>query len=193
MSYSNPTIPSPPGTVFIDSAIEDLKAKLQTIDWHSHSFGRAYIRKTQRDKIDFKEPMVYGEDGEYVPVQYNDNLQSMSFFLVGEKTPYGEWEKNSQNYWEVETSLIFWANINKIDAARAEDYYFSESLQEDVRALITDLVGIPYRVSIDSMTDEPDEVYKEFSFKEEEKQFLTWPYTGFRFELTMIVQDKCNN
>ena len=72
-SYANPTVPIPPNPVFIDVAIAKLQNLVGSLTWLTHSFGRSYIKVTNRNGEEYREPWVYQSNGEYYSVEFNDN------------------------------------------------------------------------------------------------------------------------
>ena len=191
-SYANPTVPIPPNPVFVDAVIGKLQLLFGSMPWLTHSFGRSYIKKTNREGSEFSEPWVYQSNGEYYSVEFNDNLQAMSFFEVGSQTLSGEFERNITNYYDVDLSVIFWVNLKRIDSAKGADYYFTEELKKDVRNKLTNEIPSGVRMVINSIDEDIDDIFSNYSFSQlNQNDYFSYPYAGFKFNLTATINEEC--
>lgn len=190
MTYANPNIPTIPNPVFVDQAITTIQTKLGTdLTWLTKSFGRSYERVINRDGQEFREPMVYSANGEYIPMQYNDNIQAMSFFELGEQTPI-DFSKFARNWYSIDLGIIFWVNLKRIDLVKSATYYFTEELKKDVRNILTNF-PFGFDIEIESIEEDVDDIYSRYSFDQVTKQFFTYPYSGFKFNITITIQEQC--
>ncbi len=191
-SYANPTVPIPPNPVFVDAVIGKLQLLFGSMPWLTHSFGRSYIKKTNREGVEFSEPWVYQSNSEYYSVEFNDNLQAMSFFEVGSQTLNGEFERNITNYYDVDLSVIFWVNLKKIDSVKGADYYFTEELKKDVRNKLTNEIPSGVRMVINSIDEDIDDIFSNYSFSQlNQNDYFSYPYAGFKFNLTATIPESC--
>lgn len=191
-SYANPTVPIPPNPVFVDAVIGKLQTLFGSMPWLTHSFGRSYIKKTNRDGQEFSEPWVYQEKGEYYSVEFNDNLQAMSFFEVGSQAITTQFQRNVTNYYDVDLGIIFWVNLKKIDSAKGDNYYFTEELKRDVRNKLTNEIPNGVRLSINSIDEDIDSIFANYSFNQlDQKDYFSYPYAGFKFNITTTVPENC--
>ena len=192
MTYANPTVPIPPNPVFVDAVIGKLQTLFGSLPWLTHSFGRSYIKKTTRDGGEFSEPWVYQSNGEYYSVEFNDNLQAMSFFEVGTQTINGDFERNVTNYYDIDLGVIFWVNLKRIDSTKGATYYFTEQLKKDIRDKLTNQIPKGVRLSIGSIQEDIDDIFSNYSFNQlDQKDFFTYPYASFKFNLTVTVPESC--
>lgn len=187
MAYANPTVPIPLNPVFIDKAIAELQTVLSSISWLTHCFGRSYIK----EGVDEKVPMVYKGGAEYLPVQFNDNLQAQSFFEVGTQQIIGEWEEYTLNYFTVPISLVVWANLKKIDSTKGNIYYFAEQLKKDVRDALRNVILLESRIKIESIEENINKIFENYTFQQIEKQYFSYPYVGFRFNIELVIAEIC--
>lgn len=187
MAYANPTVPIPPNPVFIDKAIAELQTVLSTVGWLTHCFGRSYIK----EDVNGKSPMVYKGGAEYLPVQFNDNLQGQSFFEVGTQEVYGEWDEFLLNSFKVPISLVVWANLKKIDSTKGNVYYFAEQLKKDVREVLRDVILLESKIRIESIEENINRIFENYTFEQINKQYFTYPYVGFRFNMELIIVENC--
>tara|TARA_Y100001938_G_scaffold148039_1_gene230666 strand:- start:152 stop:739 length:588 start_codon:yes stop_codon:yes gene_type:complete len=192
-SYANPNVPIPPNPVFVDALIGKLQTLFGSLSWLTHSFGRSYIKKTNRDGQEFSEPWVYQSNGNYYSVEFNDNLQAMSFFEVGTQTLNGEFERNITNYYDVELGVIFWVNLKKINSTKGANYYFTEELKKDVRNKLTNSIPTGVVLSINSIEENIDDIFANYSFNQlDQKDFFSYPYASFKFNLTATINESCS-
>lgn len=190
MAYNVPPIPIPPSPVFIDAAIVEIQTVLGTLPWLTHSFGRSYIRKEMRSGEERIAPFVYKGQSEYLPVEFNDSLQAQSFFEVGNQTPI-DYSQKHQNFYEVDLGIIFWANLKKIDSVKGDSYYFAEQLKKDVRDKIRTTNFLTGNIEIEEISEDIDQIFKEYTFVQREKQYFMYPYVGFRFDVKFTIQEEC--
>lgn len=191
-SYANPTVPIPPNPVFVDAVIGKLQLLFGSMPWLTHSFGRSYIKKTNREGVEFSEPWVYQSNSEYYSVEFNDNLQAMSFFEVGSQTLNGEFERNITNYYDVDLSVIFWVNLKRIDSVKGADYYFTEELKKDVRNKLTNEIPSGVRMVINSIDEDIDDIFSNYSFSQlNQNDYFSYPYAGFKFNITATINEEC--
>ena len=191
MAYQAPPIPVPPNPVFIDASIVEIQQKLGTLSWLTYSFGRSYAKDEMRSGAQRTAPFVYQGQAEYLPVEFNDNLQAQSFFQVGNQTPI-DYESNRTNFYEVPVNIIFWANLRKIDSVKGDDYYFAEQLKKDVRDLLTKMNPKLSRFEIEEIIENEDEIFDEYTFTEIERKYFSYPYVAFRFDLTLTIEESCS-
>jgi len=191
-SYANPSVPIPPNPVFVDAVIGKLQTLFGSLPWLTHSFGRSYIKKTNRDGSEFSEPWVYQSNGEYYSVEFNDNLQAMSFFEVGTQTINGDFERNVTNYYDIDLGVIFWVNLKRIDSTKGATYYFTEQLKKDIRDKLTNQIPKGVRLSIGSIQEDIDDIFSNYSFNQlDQKDYFSYPYASFKFNLTATVPESC--
>ena len=189
MAYQNPTVPIPPNPVFLDKAIGEIQTVLSGISWLTHVFGRSYI-KVEMKPSEKRVPMVYKGSSEYLPVQFNDNLQAQSFFEVGDEVLEGDYDQFILNYYKIETSLIVWANLKKIDSVKGDSYYFAEELKRDVRIALRDATLIYSQVTITSIEEDIDRIFQNYTFEQKEKQYFSYPYVGFKINFDLVVSEE---
>lgn len=193
MSYDNPTVPTISDPRGIDRAIQFLQLTLGTkLTWLDKSWGRVYTQKKRVRGAIRETPVVYDNNGEYFPVEMNDNLVSQSFFEVGERSPL-DFAPFQTIFYEHDVSIVFWGNLKKIDPILNLNYNFTEKLIEEVKDVLTKRIsGFSFKVEIVNITEERDEVFAPYTFQEENLQHLTNPYFGFKVDLNIILQQDCD-
>jgi len=191
MAYKLPTVPVPPNPVFLDKAIAEIQTVLGAVSWLTYSFGRSY------NKVDFAGgnrglvPMVYKGSSEYLPVQFNDNLQAQSFFVVGSQEVEGGYDDNTLNFYKVPTSIIVWANLKKIDSTKGNNYYFAEELKKDIRVALRNSTLKFSDFGTPSIDENIDAIFSDYTFTQDTYQYFSYPYVAFRFNLELIISEIC--
>lgn len=191
MAYATPTIPIPPNPIFVDYSIAELQTLVGSITWLTHSFGRSYTKEEMRSGYLTKQPFVYKGSSEYLPVQFNDNLQAQSFFEVGSQTIVGEFDQFTVNYYEVPLGLIVWANLKKIDGTKGANYYFAEQLKKDVRDKLRNAMLVGGRIVIKSIDENIDNIFSNYTFEQIDRQYFSYPYVAFKFNLELTIEEEC--
>ena len=191
MAYKSPIVPTIPNPVFIDLAIAEIQTELSTVSWLTYAFGRSYIKKEMREGAETVVPMVYKGSGEYLPVQFNDNLQAQSFFEVGSQSIVGDYDENVLNFYSSDCSLIVWANLKKINPSKGNTYYFAEELKRDIRRALRDATFKEGGLVVEEIIEDVDEVFDAYTFDQINYQFFSYPYVGFKFKFVLTVPEVC--
>ncbi len=183
MSYVDPEIPLLETPVGLDSVIQSLQVDLAALPWLEHSFGRAWAMEEGRDTV----PKCYNKAGEYHNVLPNDHFQSQSFIAVKGEESWEEFSVAAANHKSRKLKIIFWFNLKTINPAK--DYIFTEELKTDVERIIKDSAHVQ---SIDAYVDEKaGDVFEGYALPEESK-YLMYPYSGFRFDITVGYLEHTN-
>ncbi len=197
---STPTITSPVG---IDSVIQSLQLEyVDKLAWLEKSFGRAYLglRKTddQSDaslltRQDIIFPSIWQGDG-FDPVDglANDNLNSYSFFLKSSEEVPINYTSRIKNRWSCDISNIFWLNLERVDSTKT--YPFTGELINEVKGVIAETRFLGLRnsgIEILSITETPQDIFREFTLDLAETQHLTNPHAGFRIEMKAYFNEGC--
>lgn len=196
MSYPNPSILAITAPQGIDKVIESIRVDLSALAWLAKSFGRAWEFKepdAENPTIIHKIPKVWqGKDvttttGEYLPVLPNDHLQSQSFIACKNAEVWTEYTRATGNPKERPLSIIFWFNLKLIDPTK--DYIFTDVLKKDVEKI---LKANEHIKSINSFFDEKvEEVFEGYTINDALTQYLMYPYSGFRFDVTAAYWEEC--
>lgn len=198
MIYSNPKNLIIPNPVGLDVAIVELQKAIALLPYVSASFGRARIHKETVNGDIVTTPKVYQGEKDYYNPMPNDNFVSSTFMVATGPEKCEDFELFGQNEFERDIAIIFWGNLSAID--NSKDYIFLEEIKEDF------LKAIRYCKcfkSYNSYIDEKyNEVFKEFtsylnsqsrdtSNAEINTQYLMYPYSGFRMNLTITYTQEC--
>ena len=99
--------------------------------------------------------------------------------------------KNQVNFYEVPVGIIFWANLKKIDSVKGDSYYFAEQLKKDVRDLLTKMNPKVSQFEIEEIIEDQDSIFDQYTFEQKERQYFSYPYVAFKFELLVTLQEDC--
>jgi hypothetical protein len=201
MSYNNPTIPTISAPTGLDSVIESIRVALSAMTWLDKSFGRAWeFKEKNADGKTLKLPKVFigsnGTEGEYLNVLPNDFLKSQSFIAVRGPEKWEQFNKNNGSMKIRKLSVIFWVNLKDIDPSK--NFIFIDQLKDQVEAIIA---AHPDVKSIDEYYDErAEDVFDgydvglnsgDYSIDDVKSQYLMYPYSGFRFDFTVMYPQVC--
>lgn len=176
MSYSNPDIELIEEAKGIDSVIQSIQVDLSSLDWLEKSFGRAWVFDDDGGKV----PKVYQGQGEYLNVLPNDFLRAQSFITASGPETVTEYKQFTMSSLERNLNIFFWVNLQEIDPNTG--YIFTERLKNEVEKILKRNRWVK---TINNYFDErADQVFEGFTLPEN-TQYLMYPYSGFRFEITV--------
>jgi hypothetical protein len=191
----------------LDRIVQTLQVSLSGLPWLEKSFGRAYtqMRKTEEqvgmrsnDNIYF--PAVYqGVSGDHVKdfedLLVNDNLASYCFFRCDEDDDSFEYSHLLENEFESQFSIIFWFDLDMINQSSLDKrlYPFNNELKADIIEAIENTIfeTVGDRVTIESITGNPREIFREYTIDIVEQQNLVYPSGGFRFNCRAQWLQEC--
>lgn len=195
INLQGPSINGPLQSIEIDKAILDLQIKFDTkLSWLSHNYARAYRNKKTTNGKGMYYPEIYtGKHNNqylYHRATPDNDETGKCFFIVG-KEKYGNFNEREYQYVKHDLGIVFNANLSKINDVLHTTEDFTQHLIRDVREVLTRcLVGTFYKITIDDVVREFDEIYKEFTMNELEG-YLQFPQTGFRFNCEIEYREDC--
>lgn len=195
--FYQPTSPTITNPVNLDSKIQALQLDLSSrLSWLDEAFGRAY--RARRTEAKGKSPYFYPEvfksnspdsKNRYIEVSPNNKgIGTHCFFYSPDPAQHGEVESpnDPQNPITYQIHLIFWGNLDKISLV--PEYRFTELLKQDIRFILKSHSDF----KILSEFEQPENVFRDFSFNELESQYFKNPYFGLKFELELSFLPDCN-
>lgn len=183
--YNNPKVQTIPNPTPLDAAIAAMQGKFAELDWLQTAFGACkkqtgrISQKEQpdrrvRNEFTYPEGIYKGEPFNLMP---NDNLNAFCFFHPYDNTEFPDYEGNSSIVHAVQPlAIIFWGNLSRIN--KEKDYIFTEELR--IQALAK-LAKVPAFI-LESSAVEYENVFSPFTLRETYRQFLKFPFFGFRFD-----------
>lgn len=185
-----PTVPKPENPALLDKVIVQIQDLLKLkLAWLDYSFGRAQRLVTKRDGKEYFYPGVHIGAGEYRNVLPDQSLGNYSFFTIDDPQPI-EFFRNSFNTIKAKYSLVFWFNLDSIFAG--SDDRNTEEIKAQILGILTrDLHLTVGTIDIESISERAENIYKGYSLKEIDSQFLMQPFAGIRFEGEIITREEC--
>lgn len=178
--------------VMLDKAIGALQDALADgIGWLDYSFGRAQRLITERDGMAYYYPAVYVGDNEYVNVFPGQELGNRTFFVVDDPHTI---EGSGRRYGTITSpfALVLWCDLERVFPATKERN--TEEIKRKILNVLRMAIlpsGCSYTVT--KIYERAENIFKEFSIKEIETQFLMQPYAGLRIEGEIKYMEECEN
>lgn len=189
---TNPTPPVLTSATGIDYALKEIQDKLlggTGLSWLDNAYGRAKRRpETLNDKT-IIYPSVYVGNNEYLKLFPDTYLGNFSFFVVDDGE---EIISQSRKNKEIKSnfSLIFWFNFETVYTSETADGYTVENVKEQVSDFFNANIFPNSKFVWENVYNDGKNIYKGFTDKEIDNQFLMRPYGGFRLEGTIIYFEK---
>jgi len=186
-----PSTPKPVNITFLDRAIVQIQDRLkEKLSWLDHSFGISQRLVTKRDMKDFFYPGVHIGKGTYINVLPDQGLGNFSFIILRDPqsishTP-GTYTKIQSNI-----GIVFWFDLKNLFPS-SDDRNI-----EVVKRQILDVLTKQLFLTTGSLgpvieiSQNAENVYKGYSLKEVDSQFLMQPYAGLRFDCNLFITEEC--
>ena len=174
--------------VLLDKEIAAIQAQMKNLPWLEISFGRAFKQFKLVDGTKVSFPAIFQELGkDYYNAFPNDNIISYSFVFV-DPDQITEWNIKRIHNIEHDISIIVFFDLERIDNTLT--YRFTEKLKEDVIFVLSNLRSNTLQVN--SITDDVEEAFNDFSISEIKSEFLKLRYGAFKFDCTIFyTNDNC--
>lgn len=193
MSLKTPTIPVPISPVLLDDVLSEIQTALATeLTWLDSAFGKAQkLKRKMSDGREMTYPAVYAGQKDYLNVFPDSHIGNFCFFDFDDGddlTYYGRKSFDTKRSF----GLVFWFNLQEIypsDWTRRT----TEHIKNDVLGFFKDTAFAKSEVMITGTFEEATNIYKGYSGKEIDNQFLMRPYSGLRVEGKIRYNDlqKC--
>lgn len=189
---STPTIPVPTSPKLWDYAVAELQTELAAnISWLTSAFGKAQRRVKVVDGRESRFPAVYSGAGDYLSMLPDAHLGNYCWLDVGD---YQEIQDNPRLYRQAKVraavGLVFWLDLR---TAYPSDYE-NRTVEHAKADVITAIRAIRLSRSslvVDRVAERAENIYRGYDHGEIEGQFLMFPYTGFRLEGEMVINEQC--
>ncbi|MGL5979756.1 MAG: hypothetical protein ACRCZY_02545 [Phocaeicola sp.] len=176
--------PSPENPALIDSVLVEIqKGLIEKLTWLHQSFGKSQklVRKVGNNS--FWYPAVHIGQGDYLSVMPDERIGNFSFFVIEDPQVINK----DSGILTTKASLIFWFNLNKIFKSNDREI---EVIKSQIITVLDKIYLKNGRFTISKIMEQAENIYKGFSLKEVDSQFLMQPYGGLRFEGELIVKLK---
>lgn len=177
-------IPQFENTQGIDAGLLPIQRELEnSLSWLTWAFGKSQRLVKSINNRQFYYPAVYKALCEYVDVSPNSDLGNFCFFDILDPITISDDIDFAPRY-TVNFGLVFWFNFEMI-------YADSERNLEEIKNDILRVLRNFPNMHIDSIYERAENIYKGYSLKEVDTQFLMQPYAGLRFEGTLELDEEC--
>lgn len=127
------------------------------------------------------------KEGEYLNVLPNDFLKAQSFIKMNGPENWEQFNRFEGSMKSRKISVIFWVNLKYIDVSK--NYIFIDVLKNQVEDILR---THPNTGTIDAYYDErAEDVFDGYSIQDVDTKYLMYPYSGFRFDLTVNYPEEC--
>jgi hypothetical protein len=184
-------IPNPVG---VDRVVKNIQEFLPTqLTWLEKSFNRATImsrRDSEDDEIIFPAVSV-GVGRDAFNCIGNDNWTGYSFFVAQSTETANDWESFADNNYQRDIDLYFWMNLSTIDNTKSGAELLEQLKFEVLDALSTVLIEDAYGIQVNSIEDNPFDVFSNFTLSATDTQSLYYPYGALKVNFTAIYSKLC--
>lgn len=170
----------------IDVVISEMQDILDTeLPWLSNVYGRAQTLRSREGNREHLYPaQLLGS--EYQDLRPNDTIANFCFFTLKDPQEV-KFNKNDHNITKTPCSIIFWFNLYNSD-----NWQMSEEIKNDVMDVLTRSMYLKTgRFDVEKIYNEAENIYKGFSLKEVDSQYLMHPFGGFRVEGKLTQKETC--
>jgi hypothetical protein len=180
-----PLVPKPDVPEFTDKVVVEIQDALKAkLSWLNYSFGRIQRLVTVKDGANYFYPAVHIGDGEYVNVLPDQGLGNYSFFVVDDPQVL-DFKANTANNVKLKCSIVFWFDLNSI-FPNSKDRNTENLKAQILSVLLRDLRLKSGRFSVKQIFEQPENIYRGYSLKEVDSQYMMQPFGGIRFEGELI-------
>lgn len=192
---ATPKTPTPDTLKMHDLVFNQFNQKLVVqLPWLDYAFGQCQIlTKQSGDKI-IKYPGVYAGqniEGEYLNALPNEELGNTSFFIV--KDPINVETRTAGMKGQIKSrfGLIMWFNLKQVLSSQTEYRNLDLAIANIMEAIRISNRGWAGEIRVTDIYKRAENIYKEFSYREVDEQFLMMPFAGLRFEGEMKFFETC--
>lgn len=186
-----------PNGQLVDKVIEDIQTGLSSsINWLDNVYGRAERLVEYKDGKEYYTPGVYvpwSQAGynDYLPM-YPDSKKGNYCFFYQYDPQEINWIPRGYGVMKIPIAIIFWFDLNSVnDSLNVRNV---ESLKAEVlNAINFEILLSSGHLSINKSYNLNENIFRDFSVKELDNQYLMHPYGGFRLEGELFVDQPCYN
>jgi len=176
-----PAIPTLANPLMIDNAFAQIQTKLVAgLSWLDHAFGKAQRMKQTVNGSTFIYPAVYIGNQDYLNVFPDAHIGSFTFFDI--TTSEDIKDRNRVNTTlETTFSLILWFDFRKVYPANWQ-LQTTENVKAELLEFFRTNTFPNAKVRMSKIYDQAEDIYRNYTDKEIDDQFLMRPFGGFRME-----------
>lgn len=188
-----PTIPQPATPALLDIPLAEFNTKLGTkFGWINNRFGKAQrLTRLNDKKQTINYPGIYtGQGKEYASLLPHEGYGNFSFWDV--EGDYDiEWQDNQLQIVEADIGLVLWMNLNQVLASA--ELRNLETIKEQIIDFFTTARVLRTRFQLTGVTERNAAIYKGYTTKEIDQQYLMHPFAGLRFNGRIRYEKLCKS
>lgn len=188
---SNPVPATVTSPEMLDAALAQVQTVLENqLSWLTTAYGKIEKREVKDPegrKVVF--PSVYAGGTEYINLLPDEHLGNYSYIEVLDSQAV-VWRPRSYSEFTADVAIIFWFDFRTVYPAD----YQERSVDHVKYEVLSALAGSTFpsiRLTITSISERAENIYRGFSASEIETQFLMRPYGGFRLDAKLIYKVLC--
>lgn len=184
-----PRVPKPDNPVMVDRIIGKLQDALaEGVGWLDYVFGRAQRLVTLQDKSEWYYPGVYVGGDEYLDVLPGQCMGNRVFFNTDD--PELLVKQGRFLHMERTVGLVCWYDLSTIYAGTTARN--TEAVKWKLLDTL-DRIVLPtgMRMSMAKVYDRAENIFREYSLREVDSQYLMQPYGGVRIDMDLVYREAC--
>ncbi len=171
----------------INTVLDDMATTLKKLlPWLDNAYGKAY---TLVSSDNYLYPAAHVAGNEYISLLPNDMLGNYLFFELEDPStivPLSQIRSTTK----FRVNLVVWFNLENIYGI-IEDKILSDDIKEDIIQALASRFYSNAFISISEIYENAENIFKRYSLKQVDTQFLMLPYYGFKFVLDIIERKVC--
>lgn len=176
--------------VLIEKGIQEIQDILSLkLNWLDNIFGKVVKLSKPKDNAIINYPAFYLGDAEYINLLPDTNLGNYCFFEVYDPQVFENVLQDKISI-SLNGAIVFWYNQNTINSDSTH-VYTEEIKYAILSALQTKGLTKSISMQILRIIEEPSSIFRNYSVKQIDSQFLMYPYFGIRIECSFKVQSLC--
>lgn len=188
----NPTIPTLAEPRLIDAVLLELQTAFASgLSWLNNAYGKAQRLVKAVEGKTYYYPSVYAGSTEYLTVFPDEHLLNHCFFDVEDVEGFNNWQKNGYSQLTAKVGIVFWFDYRDVYPADWQSRTIENVKRDVLRIITTTRLENQARFTPENFYEQAENIYKGYTHKEIQTQFLMRPYGGFKIEGTLLFNEKC--
>lgn len=156
------------------------------LPWLNNAYGKAYTLVDSNGNL---YPAAHIAGNEYMSLLPNDVLGNYLFFELEDPSiivPFSQTRFVSK----FRVNMIIWFNLESIYGI-VEDKVLSDNIKEAIILALSYKFYPGATIDIEAIYESAENIFKRYSLKQVDTQFLMLPYYGFKFVLNITERKIC--
>lgn len=183
-----PNVPKPDVPILFDRVIGQIQDTLKAnLSWLDYAFGKCQRLVTVKDGANVFYPGVHIGDGDYISVLPDQMLGNLSFVVLDDPQTVNFMPHEANNI-KVKYAIVFWFDLGKVFPNVSDRNL--EALKAQILEVLTRKMFLNFgRINVKQIFEQSENVYKGYSLKEVDTQYMMQPFGGLRFEGEMTLME----